>query len=259
MSPSSSSSLRSASQLAVVVAEHEGEQLAEVVQVLAGVVQIDDLGGFGEVLAGQVPDPVRAVAQDGQLADVAGAAAAGLGGHQGPEPGGGREGGQVGGGVRVADRVTVLIDPGLGEHAGQFHLAGAGLAVFALAGAALGLGASSSARRSRRWRYTACPAAGGRQRDHVGRRSRRPAPRSRRRPPVPSASACLARPPARTLDPGQVREQPGAVAERLGGGGPGGHLRQPPRHRLPGHPQLGVPGGQAVPALRRSGTRRGSP
>ena len=66
----------------VLVAEDEGEQLAQVVQVLAGVVQVDDLGGFGEVLAGQVPDPVRAVAEDGELADVAGAAAAGLGGHQ---------------------------------------------------------------------------------------------------------------------------------------------------------------------------------
>ena len=53
---------------------------------------------------------MRAVAEDGELADVPGAAAAGLGGHQGPEPGGGREGGQVGRGVRVADRVTVLID-----------------------------------------------------------------------------------------------------------------------------------------------------
>ncbi len=40
----------------VLVAEHEGEQLAEVVQVLAGVVQVHDLGGFGEMLAGLVPD-----------------------------------------------------------------------------------------------------------------------------------------------------------------------------------------------------------
>jgi len=71
---------------------------------------------------------------------VPGAAAAGLGGHQGPEPGGGREGGQVGRGVRVADRVTVLIDRGLGERAAQFDLAGAGLAVVALAGAAAGNG-----------------------------------------------------------------------------------------------------------------------
>jgi len=40
----------------VLVAEHEGEQLAEVVQVLAGVVEVDDLGGFGEVRGGEVPD-----------------------------------------------------------------------------------------------------------------------------------------------------------------------------------------------------------
>ena len=53
---------------------------------LAGVIEVDDLGGLGEVLAGQVPDPVRAVAQDGELADVPGAAAAGLGGHQLPNP-----------------------------------------------------------------------------------------------------------------------------------------------------------------------------
>ena len=51
----------------------------------------------------------RAVAEDDELADVLGAAAAGLGGHQRPELGGGREGGQVGGGVRVADRPAVGI------------------------------------------------------------------------------------------------------------------------------------------------------
>ena len=82
---------------AVVVAEHEGEQPGEVVQVLAGVVEVHDLGVFGEVLACQVPDPVRAVAGDGQLADVPGAAAACLNGHQHSELGGGREGGQAGG------------------------------------------------------------------------------------------------------------------------------------------------------------------
>src|SRR6266581_8334094 len=80
----------------------------------AGVEQVHDLGGFGEMLASQVPDPDRAVAEDGELADVAGAAAAALGGHQRPEFGGGSEGGQVAGGVRVADGVPVLIDPGLG-------------------------------------------------------------------------------------------------------------------------------------------------
>jgi len=40
----------------VLAAEHEGEQLAQVVQVLAGVEQAGDLGGFGELAAGDVPD-----------------------------------------------------------------------------------------------------------------------------------------------------------------------------------------------------------
>ena len=64
---------------------------------------------------------------DGRLADVAEAAAAGLACHRDAELGGGGEGGQVGGGVRVADRVAVLIEAGLGEAAAQLDLAGAGL------------------------------------------------------------------------------------------------------------------------------------
>jgi len=32
------------------------------VQVLAGVVEVHDLGGLGEVLGGEIPDPGRAVA-----------------------------------------------------------------------------------------------------------------------------------------------------------------------------------------------------
>ncbi|HEY6314824.1 MAG TPA: hypothetical protein VIY52_29035 [Streptosporangiaceae bacterium] len=43
-------------------------------QVLAGVVQVDDLGGFGELAVGDVPDPGGAVARDRELADVIGAA-----------------------------------------------------------------------------------------------------------------------------------------------------------------------------------------
>jgi len=39
-------------------AEHELQQPGQVVQVLAGVEQIDDLGGFVEVPAGEVPDLV---------------------------------------------------------------------------------------------------------------------------------------------------------------------------------------------------------
>jgi hypothetical protein len=64
-----------------VSGEQPGGQVRKFVHVLAGVEQIDDLGGLGEMLGGEVPEPHRAVAQDGELADVPGAAAAGLGGH----------------------------------------------------------------------------------------------------------------------------------------------------------------------------------
>ena len=56
-----------------MVAEHELQQPGQLVQVLAGVIEVNDLGGFGEVPAGEIPDPDRAVAEDDQLADVAGA------------------------------------------------------------------------------------------------------------------------------------------------------------------------------------------
>ncbi len=68
-----------------------------------------------------------------------GSAAAGLGVHQLAEPVGRVEGVQVGGGSRVTDREAVIVEGGLGEQAGQFHLPGAGLAVLGLAFAALGV------------------------------------------------------------------------------------------------------------------------
>jgi hypothetical protein len=53
------------------------------VPVLAGVVEVRDLGG--EVLGSEVPAPGRAVAGEYELADAGGTAAAGLSGHQDPE------------------------------------------------------------------------------------------------------------------------------------------------------------------------------
>jgi hypothetical protein len=52
------------------------------VQVLAGVPDVHDLGGHGELAASDAPDQGRAVAEDGELADVAAAAADALGLHQ---------------------------------------------------------------------------------------------------------------------------------------------------------------------------------
>ena len=141
MSPASSSASRSASQSGWL-AQQAGGQVGEVVDVLAGVVEVDDLGGGGEQLLGEVPDPDRPVAEHDELADVLGAAAAGLGVHQQAEPGGGVEGGQVGGRAGVADRVAVVIGAGLGEQAGELDLAGMGLAVLAFAGPAFGSAAA---------------------------------------------------------------------------------------------------------------------
>jgi hypothetical protein len=53
-------------------------EVGRVVQVLAGVIEVDDLGGGREEI-GEVPDPGRAVADDDELADAVGSTAAGLG------------------------------------------------------------------------------------------------------------------------------------------------------------------------------------
>jgi hypothetical protein len=62
--------------------------------VLAGVVEVDYFGGGGVELAGQVPDPGCAIAEDDELADVLGAAADALGVQKDAEPVGGLEGGR---------------------------------------------------------------------------------------------------------------------------------------------------------------------
>ena len=63
----------------VVVAEDAGAVRGQAVQVLAGVVEVRDGDGRGCDRGGQLPDPGCAVAEDDDLADVLGAAAAGLG------------------------------------------------------------------------------------------------------------------------------------------------------------------------------------
>ena len=61
----------------VAVAEDGREPSGQVMQVFAGVVDVDDGGGFGHDRGGQFPDPGRAVAEHDELADAVGAAAAG--------------------------------------------------------------------------------------------------------------------------------------------------------------------------------------
>ena len=65
--------------MVLAVEQHELQAAGEVVQVLAGVEQVHDLGGLGELVGGDAPDPGGAVAEDGELADVVGAAADALG------------------------------------------------------------------------------------------------------------------------------------------------------------------------------------
>jgi len=58
--------------LVAVAGQQPGGQVRQLMHVLAGVKQVDDLGCLGEMRGGEVPDPRRAVAQDGELADVVG-------------------------------------------------------------------------------------------------------------------------------------------------------------------------------------------
>jgi len=83
-------------------------------QVLAGVVDVHDRGGLGQDRGSEVPDPGGAVAEHDGLADVIGAAAAGLDGHQGGELLGGGEAAQVAGGVGVPNRSAFVVGGGLG-------------------------------------------------------------------------------------------------------------------------------------------------
>ena len=94
----------------MALAQQPGGEGGQVVDVLAGVVEVDDLGGGGEQLIGDVPDPHRAVAEDDELADVLSAAAAGFAVYELGEPGGGFEGGQVARRARVTDRAALVIE-----------------------------------------------------------------------------------------------------------------------------------------------------
>ena len=129
-------------------------------QVLAGVVQVHDLGGLGELAVAMfqiqaAPSP-RMVSWRTWSAPRRMPSAS----TRSAEHGGGLEGGDVAGGVPVPDRVAVVIELVLGEEDGELDLAGAGAAVLALAvpsgGLLRGHGDAGAVDRRRR----ACPAAG---------------------------------------------------------------------------------------------------
>ena len=93
--------------LVLMVQQHELQRAGEVVQVLAGVEQVHDLGGLRELRGSDSPDPCCSVAEDGELADVVRAAADAFCLHEVREDRGGLEGGDDAGGGPVADRGTV--------------------------------------------------------------------------------------------------------------------------------------------------------
>jgi len=55
-----------------VAGQQPGREVSQVVKVLAGVVEVDDLGRGGQQLVGEVPDSGGAVAEEDELADVPG-------------------------------------------------------------------------------------------------------------------------------------------------------------------------------------------
>ncbi len=95
---------------------------SNVPQMVAGVEEVDDLYRTREVLAGNVPDPFNAIADD----DFLGVASS-------PFPGfhvqtfsklfGRLNSSHIGGGCEIANRVSRLIQAGLGEHTTKLDLA----------------------------------------------------------------------------------------------------------------------------------------
>src|SRR5258708_11668993 len=134
--------------LVPVVEQHELQGPGQGVQVLAGVVEVDDLSGLGELAGGDVPDPGSPVPEDGELADVVRAAADALGLHEVPERGGGLERRDHSGRVPGPDPVPPGVQPVLGEEDRELDLAGAGPAVLAFSLPARGLAARPRDARS---------------------------------------------------------------------------------------------------------------
>ena len=127
---------------ALLVSLHPGFLLASVVgkqqsgdgpQVLAGVIQIDDLNRAGKMLLGQIPDPLGTVAEDDFLL---GAAPAAIPGFQVQALGkrlGSLNGAGLGGGIGSANRIAFLVSHCLREHASELDLTRAGRLPFGLA------------------------------------------------------------------------------------------------------------------------------
>src|SRR5215469_12971379 len=83
-------------------------------------IKIDYLNRAGEMLLGQIPDPLRPFAHDDFLLRPAPAALPGFHIESFAKLLGGFDGAGVGGGIRIADGEALLIPRGLCEYAFQF-------------------------------------------------------------------------------------------------------------------------------------------
>ena len=111
----------------------------QVPQVLARVIEIDNLHRAGKMLVGKIPDPFGPVAHDDLLFRAAPAAVPGFQVDAFAELFGGFDGAGVGGGIRIADGVALLVPRGLGEHASQLDFPRVGRLAVGLAFPALRL------------------------------------------------------------------------------------------------------------------------
>src|SRR5260370_32008663 len=87
-------------------------------------IKIDDLNRARKMLAGDVPDPLGAVAQDDLNEGAAPASVPGFQIEALAELGGSLNGSRVGGGIRIADRVAFLIVCGLRENTPELGFPG---------------------------------------------------------------------------------------------------------------------------------------
>ena len=184
------------------------------------------------------------------MADGIGAAAAGLGRHQGGELVGGGEAGQVAGRVRITHRSAVVVDAGLGEQGGEFDLAGAGAPVGRLAGAPGDRGAHHRHAGAvdgdvELVRRGAAVSGCGQHAHRAARDGVRLGGQACRGGGAVGLGGTFD-PLGGQPDSGQVGEQVGGGGERFGGGGARGDAAQSRRQRRAGDAELVVAGRDPV-------------
>src|SRR5713101_4575956 len=113
---------------------------SQVPEMLAGMIEIDDLNRTWKVLIGNIPDPVRAITHDNSDAGPVPASIVGLGINTEPKLFRGLDRANIGGGILVTDRPALIIDISLRKHAAQFAFPGASRLTVCSTSATFGLG-----------------------------------------------------------------------------------------------------------------------